>query len=167
MIRSEGFKDIFWEGDLIAWKNLFSHYLLCANMAFSLWSICAEEIPISWDQIPILDPHGFAPTDEFKEHNKELIEQFFADPLISNYIQKIATQNKSVSIAELSMIDHTLTNISGDSRAENSYFFDALTAVRSQLKLVENVSSEQTTSTKNSTERDIARAIKRIGSNLT
>jgi hypothetical protein len=25
----EGFKDLFWKGDVIVWKNLLRHYLLC------------------------------------------------------------------------------------------------------------------------------------------
>lgn len=29
----EGYKDLFWKGDEIAWKNLFRHYLLCLMQA--------------------------------------------------------------------------------------------------------------------------------------
>lgn len=57
----EGFRDIFWQGDHIAWKNLFRHYLRCLTRACALWYICGKEHSFDWDQIPILDPR--LPTD--------------------------------------------------------------------------------------------------------
>jgi hypothetical protein len=32
----EGFKDLFWKGDVIVWKNLLRHYLLCFMQAVRL-----------------------------------------------------------------------------------------------------------------------------------
>jgi hypothetical protein len=29
----EGFRDIYWHGDTIAWNNLFRHYLICLTHA--------------------------------------------------------------------------------------------------------------------------------------
>lgn len=35
----EGFKDLYWQGDEIVWRNLIRHYALCALDGFNtLWS---------------------------------------------------------------------------------------------------------------------------------
>jgi hypothetical protein len=39
----EGFRDIFWRGDEVVWENLFRHYLLSVDRAFSLLIILGEE----------------------------------------------------------------------------------------------------------------------------
>lgn len=58
----EGFRDVFWHGDRIAWKNLFRHYLRSLTRACALWCVCGKEHPLGWDQIPILDPR--LPTED-------------------------------------------------------------------------------------------------------
>lgn len=35
----EGYKDIFWFGDAIVWKNLLKHYLLCLEQVCALFII--------------------------------------------------------------------------------------------------------------------------------
>jgi hypothetical protein len=35
----EGFRDIYWHGDEIAWNNLIRHYLICLTHAFTLLSL--------------------------------------------------------------------------------------------------------------------------------
>lgn len=39
----EGYRDVYWEGDFIVWRNLFNHYLLCLEKACSLVIISGEE----------------------------------------------------------------------------------------------------------------------------
>jgi hypothetical protein len=39
----EGFKDIFWRGDHIVWRNLFRHYLLNLMLTTSLSEISGKE----------------------------------------------------------------------------------------------------------------------------
>lgn len=48
----EGFKDLFWRGDAIVWKNLFRHYLLCFMQVVQLtvsrnssYEVTAEHCP--------------------------------------------------------------------------------------------------------------------------
>lgn len=51
----EGFRDVFWRGDAVVWKNLFRHYLLCVEWAYSFVSISDGKERISWRDIPIFD----------------------------------------------------------------------------------------------------------------
>ena len=39
----EGFRDVIWSGDKIAWKNLFRHYFMCLEHVSGLLLIAGEE----------------------------------------------------------------------------------------------------------------------------
>jgi hypothetical protein len=39
----EGFRNLFWSGDKIVWKNLFKHYLLCLEHVSLLLILNGEE----------------------------------------------------------------------------------------------------------------------------
>ena len=41
----EGFRDMYWRGDFIVWRNLFRHYLLCLERLCSLLIISGESTP--------------------------------------------------------------------------------------------------------------------------
>jgi hypothetical protein len=86
----EGFRDVFWKGDIIVWNNLFKHYLICLNLAFVLLFTCKEEQPFDWRQIPILwsdDPNR---TPEQKDIHDEIFRNFFGDESVRSYIEAIA-----------------------------------------------------------------------------
>jgi hypothetical protein len=51
----EGFRDIFWKGDVIVWTNFLKHYIVCLDSAFSQWMICAEAQPLNWSHIPVFN----------------------------------------------------------------------------------------------------------------
>jgi hypothetical protein len=56
----EGFRDIFWQGDVIVWENLFRHYLLCLEWGYSIVSLGGEEEPLTWKnthrRLPTISP---------------------------------------------------------------------------------------------------------------
>ncbi|WP_080415571.1 DUF2971 domain-containing protein [Burkholderia ubonensis] len=97
----EGFSDIFWKGDLIAWKNLFKHFLLCLNQAYSMLAIVQEEHPITWQHIPILNPRKMAVTPSAIALHQSLFDQFFADQIISAYIDKLSRRHTPIRRIEL------------------------------------------------------------------
>lgn len=97
----EGFKDIFWLGDEIVWRNLFRHYVLCLNHACSFYSILGEEHPLTWDTIPIRDPYGAFDTDGMRKLQDTLLESFFSNELVGTYIKRLASRNQPIRQNEL------------------------------------------------------------------
>ncbi|MEE7628084.1 DUF2971 domain-containing protein [Methylobacter sp. Wu8] len=97
----EGFRDIFWNGDAIAWKNLFKHYLLCLERFCSLLVISGEEHPISIEHIPIFSSELDLPTEEYKNLFKKISCRFFSNNTISIYINKISERSTPVRRDEL------------------------------------------------------------------
>lgn len=97
----EGFRDIIWRGDPIVWRNLFRHYLLCAERAFALLAILGEEHPIHWGMIPVFNLGDTSFTTEQKAHHEEIITAFFAEECIRNYIDALAARTQPVRRAEL------------------------------------------------------------------
>jgi len=97
----EGFRDIFWRGDAIVWRNLFRHYLLCAERAFSLLAILGEEHPIGWDMIPVFNLGDTSFTPEQKAKHDEIIDAFFNEECVKTYIDALATRTQPVRRAEL------------------------------------------------------------------
>ena len=53
----EGFRECFWSGDLVVWKNLLRHYLLCLEHVVIL-AYVKEEL-FTPEDIPVLDPEQF------------------------------------------------------------------------------------------------------------
>jgi hypothetical protein len=39
----EGFKDLYWQGDEIVWRNLFKHYLLCLLRAYVVTKVSGQD----------------------------------------------------------------------------------------------------------------------------
>ena len=49
----EGFRDIVWKGDEIAWTNLFRHYISCLNLTVVLARLKGDDVAIDPEEIPI------------------------------------------------------------------------------------------------------------------
>jgi hypothetical protein len=56
----EGFKDLFWQGDEIVWRNLLKHYVLCLMKTFSVAVVSGKDYhPAARSdvQLPVLCLH--------------------------------------------------------------------------------------------------------------
>lgn len=96
----EGFKNIFWKGDEIVWKNLFKHYLLCFEHVFSLYILCGEEYRcITEADIPVYKSYDDFPTKIYKE----LFDKIFADfyDICKDLIKRISKKTSPVRRDEL------------------------------------------------------------------
>lgn len=49
----EGFRDFFWKGDGILWRNLIKHYLFCLEHIYTLTLVAADTIKLSAEDIPL------------------------------------------------------------------------------------------------------------------
>ena len=43
----EGYKDVFWSGDRILWRNLIRHYLRCLLQTMSLCLTTGPKFPLN------------------------------------------------------------------------------------------------------------------------
>lgn len=96
----EGFRDIFWSGDKIVWKNLFKHYLLCLEQVISIYVISGEEYgKVDEKNIPIYKSYENFPTPQYKEIFDKITVEFFEG--CSEIIEKISLRSTPVRKNEL------------------------------------------------------------------
>jgi len=86
----EGYRDIFWSGDLIAWENLFSHYLFCLERLTFLLIISGEEHRMTADDIPVFGSTEDFPTDIYKQLFGNIKERFLKHSDVSVFIDSIS-----------------------------------------------------------------------------
>ncbi|MCI7841205.1 DUF2971 domain-containing protein [Klebsiella pneumoniae] len=86
----EGFRDIYWSGDIIVWRNLFKHYLLCLEHVCSLLLISGEKHTISVHDIPIFSNEDDYPTQKYKDLFTDISTHFFSNNYILSLIEAIS-----------------------------------------------------------------------------
>jgi hypothetical protein len=96
----EGFRDVFWSGDFIAWKNLFKHYLLCLERLSCLLIIAGEEHPISKEDMPVFSGEDDFPTDKYRQLFSVICNKFFCSTIIK-YIDHLSKRSSPVRKDEL------------------------------------------------------------------
>lgn len=88
----EGYKDIFFKGDKIVWRNLIKHYLRCL-IDSSLDFVCAEK-----GEIPIKKAGVFATcvsaTEAMNKLNDDIFEKLISEPIINEFISAISLDRK-------------------------------------------------------------------------
>lgn len=97
----EGYRDIYWQGDVIVWKNLFKHYLLCLERFCSLLTIVGETQPLSEDEIPVFLSEADFPTPEYKVLFSEIASTFFSNPNLIALIKGTSERSSPIRREEL------------------------------------------------------------------
>lgn len=97
----EGFRDVFWSGDSIAWNNLFKHYLLCLERLCFLLMISGEEYSISKNDIPIFSSEADLPTEKYRKLFRKISFTFFSNESIRIYINNISERTTAIRREEL------------------------------------------------------------------
>lgn len=97
----EGFRDFYWKGDFIIWRNLFQHYLFCLDRILFSFLICGEEKTLSIENIPVFSDKNDFPTDEYKNMFAEILKTFFEDTKITKFIEKITNCKTPINKNEL------------------------------------------------------------------
>ncbi|HDR2534624.1 TPA: DUF2971 domain-containing protein, partial [Enterobacter roggenkampii] len=98
----EGYRDIYWEGDFIAWKNLFRHYLLCLEWMCSGYLIGGEKWQFSEKDIPVHLGFDLYPTDKYRSLVSDIINDFFSDSDLLSLINDICKRTTKIRRDELS-----------------------------------------------------------------
>lgn len=85
----EGYKDVFWLGDPVLWRNLFRHYLLSLVHAIIHVRLIADD---QWEE-PTIDASltlDDLPTDQLREMVGKVSEAFFALPSVDSALRALA-----------------------------------------------------------------------------
>lgn len=90
----EDYKDIFWEGDEILWRNLFKNYLLCLQHCYFLIRLGGEETPLTTEDIPVFTSIENLPTEMYKTKMKNLLKLFFDKRQIQILIKGLSSRGK-------------------------------------------------------------------------
>jgi len=112
----EGFRDMFWLGDDIVWKNLIKHYLLCLESICETFVINGETLLIAPINIPVFRTVGDLPTPAYQALYQEICELFFRNELAAQWPQLLALRAGPIRQNELyaylwSMHTHALNTI--------------------------------------------------------
>ncbi len=97
----EGYRDIYWEGDFVVWRNLFKNYLLCLEKVCSLAIISGEEYPLTIDDIPIFSGEEDFPTDTYKKIFFNISQAFFENESINSLLESLSKRTVPVRTNEL------------------------------------------------------------------
>ena len=97
----EGFREVYWSGDVIAWKNLFKHYILCLEHMCALAYFDMKGTPFSSVIVPVYRSEDNLPTDRYRQIFNEICDKFFKNSDMNKYIEIIASLPWKVSRDEL------------------------------------------------------------------
>lgn len=94
----EGFHDLFWKGDIVVWRNLFRHYLLCFERALRLFLMDCS-IP-SLEDLVFSGIHNM-PSPQYSNFFNDLVSDIFGRVVVCDYIERIANRTSKVRRDEL------------------------------------------------------------------
>lgn len=98
----EGYRDILWSGDLIAWKNIFSHYVFCLERLSNLLLISGEGHKIDAGYIPVFGSTDDLPTNSYKKLFSKIKARFLNNNDVSALILSISKRSTPIRREELS-----------------------------------------------------------------
>lgn len=98
----EGYRDFFWSGDLIIWKNFFRHYLRCLQHALALLILHGEgHHTISVNELPLFSAADDFPTEDYRKLAEEIAQQFFAREDVIKHITGMVNSDSKIRRDEL------------------------------------------------------------------
>ncbi|XDZ50228.1 DUF2971 domain-containing protein [Neisseriaceae bacterium CLB008] len=107
----EGFRDIYWKGDYIIWRNLFRHYFRCLEDYFIKVVLYSETI-LTGNDINVflgMQDDDFQ-TTKHAESFKKISETFLNNEYIDTLIQKIASRSTVIRKSELLLYINTINS---------------------------------------------------------
>ncbi|WP_225315760.1 hypothetical protein [Aeromonas caviae] len=107
----EGFRYICWKGDVIVWRNLFRHYLLCLERLCSLYIISGEEFPVSEEHMPVFSGEDDFPTPMYRKLFLDISNIFLSNEYIAGLINTIASRTTPIRRDELFSISIAFTHL--------------------------------------------------------
>ena len=104
----EGFRDIVWNGDKIAWTNLFKHYALCLHRVFCMFRIIGDSEELNVGSISILYSQDELLTPEEKDLFNSVWRQFLNVSQMEEIIEAIANARREIRYREITYYLQTI-----------------------------------------------------------
>jgi hypothetical protein len=101
----EGYKDVFWSGDRILWRNHLRHYLLCLLQTVYLCVVVGPEFQRADLKNIIFSAYDSLPDAPVRTIYRRACDRFFANPHIPQLIDTLAKRGTPLRRDELA---HTL-----------------------------------------------------------
>jgi Protein of unknown function (DUF2971) len=97
----EGFKDLFWSGDEIVWRNFLKHYILCVLQTANCCFILAEQFDSNLlKNIVFRVPHEL-PEAPIREIYQRVSAEFLEEPAVKTFLSVMAARTTPVRRSEL------------------------------------------------------------------
>lgn len=148
----EGYREIYWHGDEIAWKNLFRHYLLCLERTCILTLLCNEDQNLTTKDIPIHINMNDFHTAEAKQYFLEIVEKFFKNEYITLLLEAILTRTTPTRRDELTFYLSSVHPLAVElilekheelnlipSRTQKNLYADALIKNLAEANFIDNI----------------------------
>ena len=97
----EGFRDIFWQGDRIAWTNLFRHYLYCFHTVYVHFRIAGEIMELRPHHIPVMSDTGQMETPKAVKLFEDICGRVFEKTNLNEFIAKIVNAKRKARYDEV------------------------------------------------------------------
>jgi hypothetical protein len=97
----EGFKDIFWRGDRIVWRNLLRHYLLNLMQGTSISAILGQEFTPDICDMLVHQTEDDLPQAPIRDMYAAACREFFGHPVLEHLITALSSQERAVRRDEL------------------------------------------------------------------
>lgn len=97
----EGYRDIFWRGDYVAWINLFKNYLSCLERVFTLYKIGGDDFELKDEHIPVFTGFDDLPTPQYKTLLSEISSEFTGHYIVKRFAKELEGRLQPVKRNEL------------------------------------------------------------------
>jgi hypothetical protein len=97
----EGYKDVFWSGDRIVWRNLLRHYLLCLLQTTCLCLRMGPKFDRADLKTIVFSAYENLPDAPVRVIYQRTCDDFFADPNIQKLIEALANRTTPLRRDEL------------------------------------------------------------------
>jgi hypothetical protein len=91
----EGYIQLYWQGDKIAWKGLFKNYVICLENVFSKYRLDAKKQQLR--TIPIFLTENDLPTETYKNLINNITTEFINSPLVNRIVSTLGSKNLKVN----------------------------------------------------------------------
>lgn len=97
----EGFKDLFWQGDAIVWRNFLRHYILCVLQAFAYCAFAEDQFDRNiMRKIVFWIPQNL-PQAPIREIYERVSAAFLAEPAVGTFLSLMAARTTPIRRNEL------------------------------------------------------------------
>lgn len=99
----EGYRNLFWDGDVIIWTNFFRHYVMCLEGVFRDFLLNAEDKEIKDNDILVFRSIKSLPTQSYKDLINGITSEFISNASVAELISQITTRTSHIRRDELNL----------------------------------------------------------------